>query len=283
MTKSERDRPVIEDPNIRLSTTQREMADPASDDIFAKGWHPDNRPAEKLWRCLEALRDVNNLLAGTDSVSDESELKRRLKLLAAPLLSFFDGIRALCRYLSSDPGTARELSEGQRQHLLKALEYLDGNLPLAQGSPLRDIRDKLAAHVDERLLPTSAREMMSQAVPGDYGRWLHQAILILLDVVKIGVYSWSSDDCPPDCAKIMTNEPFAFTWRIADGNQKTLVRMEIVPSPRNSINAAAALAVARTQWMFGSDEIRIHSLAEEQSVPAETNQLEGDMNDRVHR
>lgn len=73
---------------IYLDPFDREVADSLSEgEAEANAWYPSNKAAQKLWRCLECLRDIDELLEEAIHLKNATKKKRRLKIAITPLHS----------------------------------------------------------------------------------------------------------------------------------------------------------------------------------------------------
>ena len=227
----------------------RRMADPTSCKTEDHDWHPANDASLKLWRCVEALRDVHAVLGDAATSSDADMRARKLKVLATPVYSLLCAIRDLCNDLLSNPETASRLQEHERTEIVGLGEAIVHWFPLDKGTPLRDARDKTSAHIEAKLGPDEVRKLLANAPPHEYGRWLHQSILILLDLSGYNVYAWAAD-APEHCVRLMANEPFGLLIKEDPEIGNVMLEIEISRSPRNDVNEACRQVVLASEWMF---------------------------------
>lgn len=196
---------------IYLDSQARDIVDPAEEADSPINWRPRNKLAVKLWRCLEVLRDIQEILEDAKRVSNPKKQRRRLKILATPILSLAEGVRSLCNSLTTDPELAKHLPREDREYFNKIREAFDRDVPLGADSLLKSLRNKISAHVDTKLGPKDARELLDGAKPNAYGRWLHACILVLQELMMPDLYSWHSADGPEGSIRVMNVEPWIVT------------------------------------------------------------------------
>jgi hypothetical protein len=73
--------PIFEDDKVRG------VVDSLEDDAKCDAWYPSNTAALKLWHCLEALRDIELILAGASAQKNANKRKRQLKMFSIQLVS----------------------------------------------------------------------------------------------------------------------------------------------------------------------------------------------------
>ena len=70
---------------------------------------PSNTVACKLYRCIECMRDISEILGAIQNVKARDKRRRRLKLLFTPLFSFVDSLVDLLHDIQSNPQTKNGL------------------------------------------------------------------------------------------------------------------------------------------------------------------------------
>ena len=78
-------------------------------------WKPANTPAQKLFRCVECLRDLDVLLQAAGRSKAKVKRRRNLKILHTPLYSLVEAIKTLANDLENNPDTIRRLPFGGRK------------------------------------------------------------------------------------------------------------------------------------------------------------------------
>lgn len=251
---------------IYLDSKIRDIVDPAEEANDPINWSPRNQLAVKLWRCLEALRDIQEILGEARQVSNPKKQRRRLKILATPLLSLAEGVRSICNSLATDPELAKSLSRENRAYFNRVREAFDQDVPLVgTESDLKIIRNKIAAHVDSKLRPKDAHELLSKAKPNKYGRWLHSCIWVLQEVILPDLYSWQAADGPEGSLRLMNVEPWIVTFVKNPEGQYDLAGADVGVSPKRVVLRACEEIVRDSQWLFSANEERLKVLEDNES------------------
>jgi hypothetical protein len=243
--------PIYRDPAMRG------VVDPAAEFERHADWRPVNTAAATLWRCIEALRDVREVLEAASSSEDLEKRRRRLKGIAVPLLSLANDASRLCGHFSTAPWWKDRLTTEQRKIIAGLREGLEREVPLEQNSALREIRDRYAAHIDKKLLPHDARSILNRVTSKDFGRWLHACIATILELLELNVYSWRADDIPSGHVRAMNVEPWVITWKNDEGGKPVMVGLDIGDSPRQAAADLCRDVVAASQWLFGKGDARL--------------------------
>lgn len=246
---------------IFFDDQSRGIVDSIDEDTNNPNWYPSNTVALKLWHCLESLRDVDLMLEEASNQKNATRKKRKLKQFSVHLYSLAGALVQLCDHIVGDksnhaslaPDTTKEVSEIKKQFL--------GLVPVDWKGDLTQLRNKLGAHIDSKVWPWQAQELVKRSTVSALGRWLHICIHVLLDLTKLDIYSWSCHSGHKDIVRLMTNEPFLVTFRVADDELKLLAAIHIAQqSPRETIVQVVASLIKHSQWMFGDGERRISGL-----------------------
>lgn len=240
-----------------LNEHGRRLVDPTDLREVDRSWHPANSAAEKLWRCVEAARDVNSLLSGIAEMKTDAERTRRLKQLATPTHSLLEAVRELVNDFMSQPDTRTRISDDDRRTIGKLGQMMSNDLGIATGSPIRGVRDKLSAHMDRRVRPHDARQLIVAAPAHHFGARLHQAVYILLYLLTFDVYAWAAGDAPDGCDRLMICEPFGVLLRRDAVGRLALMDIELSRSPRLDVEIACRELVMTSQWMFRPGQARL--------------------------
>lgn len=239
---------------IYLDATGRQLADPAADSELKPDWRPTNNAAAKLWRCIEVLRDIKEILAAAASSTDGRTRRRRLKSLAVPLISLANETRRLCRHFATDPQWKHRIARDMRDRLTTLNDDLKR---IYDGCSILELRDKYAAHMDEGMLPNKARLLLSGMAMSDYGRCLHSCLWVLFELLDLKLYTWSAADAADGYFRTMNQEPFMLTWlRDQEGNL-TLAGAHIAQTPLQAAEQLCEDLVVSSQWLFAEGEARL--------------------------
>lgn len=247
---------------IYHDTHARGIVDSLEQPSISKDWHPANAMAIKLWQCLEALRDIDITLEHVGSQKNATKKKRQLKQFSVPLHSFATCVVRLCDQIVGDPDASRWLKDGTTAQVsrIKA-EFLD-LVPIKHNGELSIIRNRIGGHIDSKLSPWSAEEILSREAVSSFGKWLHVCMHALLDLLKLDIYSWSVNSDVPGMIRLMTNEPFLVTLEVNDDINRIVAVNLSERSPRQAIVEVIDRIVKESQWMFKPGEPRIGRLEE---------------------
>lgn len=250
---------------IYLDNVDRKVADLVEDiNIKADAWHPSNSAAHKLWRCLECMRDLDEILADLKNLKNATKKKRRLKIAITPLYSLIKAIDDLCNDIQCNPDTRKSLAEKQVREVSEIKNEFANLLPHDHKAPISTVRNKLSSHIDKKLRPFEAQKLSNKIQPSEFGRWLHICIHLVLDLTKLDIYSWSCDSPAEGYIRLMNNEPFIATFKTEDGHIGELTGLHIAKSsPRNSIPEIIDSLLKHSEWMFKKGQACISGLRED--------------------
>lgn len=250
---------------IHEDSCVRSIVDSLEEDEASEDWYPANKMTINLWQCLEALRDVDVALESALAQKNFTKRKRQLKQFSVQLHSFATAVVRLCDQIIGDQDARNWLETGtSKQISIIKSEFLE-LVPIDHKGDLSVLRNRMGGHIDRDLAPWDAREILSRKALSGFGRWLHVCLHAMLDLLKLDVYSWSVHSAE-EHFRLMTNEPFLLTFKVAkDG--KELVAMHIARrSPRNVIADVVESVVKNSQWMFEPGEPRIGALREDRET-----------------
>lgn len=251
---------------ILLDQFDRKIADAMPDgEVDIAAWHPSNSAAHKLWRCLECLRDLDELLKDVTHLKNATKKKRRLKIAVTPLHSLTATLDDLLNDIQSNRETSKLLNTDQQYEQVAAIkEQFRMMLPHDHKAPLSLVRNKLSSHIDKGLQPSDAQVLGDLISPSEFGRWLHICLHLILDLTKLDIYWWSCKPPSDEYVRLMSNEPFIVTFRVGGDNPVELAALHIAKrSPKNDIPEVIGRLVAQSSWMFKSGQPRIGSLKED--------------------
>lgn len=248
---------------IYLDDTPRSISD-SLEDIEIDAWFPANSAAQKLWRCLESLRDLDELLCDSANQKNATKRKRKLKIALTPLHSLVKCLDDLCNDIQCNKETRCLIDESKVIEVLEIQELFSILIPHDHKANITMVRNKLSAHIDKKLSPSEAQKISSVITQSQFGRWLHICLHLVLDLTKLDIYHWSCKSPNEEYVCFMTNEPFIVTMKVIGENSPALAAVNIANgSPRNAIPEVVQSLVTNSQWMFKKDQPRILSLKED--------------------
>lgn len=242
----------------------RQLMDSATE-LQPHNWHPANVAAEKLFRCVESLRDIDELLKSAGRSKSVTKRRRKLKIMLTPLHSLAESIRNLLDDLECNPDSVCRLPPGARELLPHMRSELLRNVAIGRGGLLSTTRNKISAHIDKDLSSEEMRELLAQAEPAQVGFWLHACVSVFSDLIKLPVFFWSCDAEHKDAVRILFSEPFVVTLGIdPNGKVNSLLNIHLITQPpRYDIFRLLMKVVSNSKWMFGPSDQRITRFVED--------------------
>lgn len=242
----------------------RQLADVATK-LQPQAWKPANVASQKLFRCVECLRDLELLLQTAGRLKSKVKQRRKLKIILTPLHSLVEAVRDLANDLENNPDTVKRLPSGARELIPQIRAQLLSISAIGKGSLLSATRNKISAHVDKELSAEEMRVLLSQAETPQVGLWLHSCISALTDFSKLPVYFWSCEPNGEESVRILFTEPFVVTLSLdSDGMANRILDVHLVPKPpRRALLELMMRVVKNSGWMFGPSDIRIKNFVED--------------------
>jgi len=236
-----------------------DVFDAPEDENDTYGWHPKSLSAVKLCRCVESLRDVESMLCDAGHSKSDSKKKRKLKFLILSIHTLSSSLVDLCNGMKSNPEMRKEVGGEHRKLIQEMKECFISNIPLGKNGLLKEIRDKLAAHVDHRITPYESKELWKQVDSSVVGTWLHHAVNLFFDLLKLPGYTWWMKHEEPDLITIMETEPFMTAFRTKNGTITEIAGcyMTELP-PRKVLLELAVEVVEKSRWMFKRESKQIY-------------------------
>ena len=237
---------------IYFDETDRKLIDALSTDDTSHNLYPSNRPAQKLHRCVEAMRD---LLPHVESIAETKAVdkqRRKIKLLFTPLYSFVMALLHLMHDIQTNPDTKRGLPPGT-DSLVSKMESMLGNcVPHQNKELLGQLRNQMSSHIDPTLDPIDARDLFEKATLSEVGRWLDACITVLADLLKLPIYIWSCSTERPDIIGLTSIGAPVITFSQTEGNQVVrIVGIFIMKrDPRTEVFELLQSLVVASRWMF---------------------------------
>jgi hypothetical protein len=230
---------------IYLDPTERQFAsfDSQAD---SPTWYPSNRAAHKLWRSVEALRDLKLILELIGPNPPES--KRNLKIAATQLHTLATTVQDLGNYFASDESLKDHLSKEEFSAIKRVNKNLTNNVPVRKNSDFDKLRNKLSAHIDAELHPAETRKIADPLTPNSFYTWLTHSIKGLVELLNLDQYHWTCESKVPNSMSIMCTEPFVLTLTFPPAPR--IISLNIAKSsPRNEIPGLCADVLALAEWM----------------------------------
>ncbi len=175
---------------IYLEETPKAISD-SIEEVEVNAWFPSNSAAHKLWRCLETLRDLDELIADSANQKNATKRKRKLKIALTPLHSLVTCVDDLCNNIQSNKETRRFLKKSQIKEVAEIQNRFSELLPHDHNAIISTARNKISAHIDKKMHHSEAQKIGSTIPANEFGRWLHVCLHLVLDLAKLNIYHWS--------------------------------------------------------------------------------------------
>ena len=248
---------------IYLDETPRSISD-SLQEVEVDAWYPSNSAAHKLWRCLESLRDLEDLLVDSAKQKNATKRKRKLKIALTPLYSLIQSVDDLCNDIQCNKSTRGLLDKSKVEEVLEIQRRFSELLPHDHKAQISTVRNKLSAHIDKKIHPAEAQKIGNAITSSEFGRWLHICLHLVLDLTKLDIYHWSCKPPSDEYICFMHFEPYIVTMKVEGHNSPAIAALNIASgSPRNAIPEVIQSLVTHSQWMFKKNQPRIASLKED--------------------
>lgn len=231
--------------------------------------YPSNPPAQKLHHCLEAMRDLLPLLETLAGTEAADKRRRQLKLLFTPLCSLVESILRLMHDIQCNPDTKHSLPPGTDALVARMEKMLDAAVPHRRNQLLRQIRNRMSAHVDSQTDPMAARALFAQAQASDVGRWLDALMTVLADLLKLPIYVWS---CSSKDGRVVGLTAFGapvITFFECDdgGHVVRIAGMYLMKrDPRTEVFDLLRALIESSRWMFRPNDPQIQGFRRDGST-----------------
>jgi hypothetical protein len=230
---------------IHLDPTERQLASFDSEAGSSK-WYPSNRAAFKLWRSIEALRDLKLILEIIRA--NPAGEKRNLKIATTQLHTLATTVHDLGNYFASDDSLKKNLSEADSSLIKRVNKDLSQNVPVRKNSDFDKLRNKLSAHIDAELYPAETRNLAEPLNSSSFYKWLAHSIKALIELLNLDLYHWTCESAVPNSVSIMCREPFIVTLTFPPDTR--IISLNIAnESPRSEVPKLCSDVLALADWM----------------------------------
>lgn len=249
---------------IYLDPISRKIVTAGESDEGAITWYPSSPTSKRLWACFEIILDINGLLEDV-ATKNSGKRKRRAKVIAGQVHSLAKAINELCKTIIGDQSTRKHIGKEDVKQVQKIHEDFSKFVPFEWGSELTNYRNKLTAHFDDNFWPKDASELINSVPAYKIGYWLHICLHVVLDLIKLDIYSWSCDSTHEGYVQFITNEPYIVTLKLdkETGSASSLTGLDIAnESPKQTVQEGIEKTIELSQWLFKKGQPRIGSLRE---------------------
>ena len=250
---------------IYFDDKDRRLIDALSLDDQSGELYPSSIAAQKLHRCLEAMRDLLPLIEDIAAAKATDKRKRGLKLLFTPLYSFVEALRHLMHDIQTNPDTKRGLPPGTDALVSEMEKLLDECVPHQRNQLLRQIRNQLSSHIDAKLDPIAARNLFAKVTPAEVGKWLDCMITVLADLMKLPIYIWSCSTARPNVFGLTAiGAPFITFFETVGRSPTRIIGIFLMKrDPRTEMFELLQALVTASRWMFNPTDPQIRGFKED--------------------
>jgi len=244
---------------IYLDEQERRLIDALSSDDIPHNLYPSNLPAQKLHRCVEAMRDLLPLVESIADTKAADKRRRKLKLLFTPLYSFVEALLHLMHDVQTNPDTKRGLPPGTDALVSRMETMLSNCVPHQKRELLRKLRNQMSSHIDPSLDPFAARDLFRKANPSAIGRWMDATVTVLADLLKLPIYIWSCGSEQANVFGLTAIGAPVITFFETDGKHPTRIAgvFLLKHDPRTEVFELLKALVGASRWMFKANDPQI--------------------------
>lgn len=175
-----------------------------------------NGAADRLLKCREALQDIEELLEAYRAVHATTKRRRRLRALFVPLHSLCVNLVELMNQIQSDKAVHGRIPHDAPTTLTKLRTNFLSAVPFDRKGKLGLLRNRVSAHYEKTMSPAEMRELLKSTDSTEVGQWLHVAVSVLCDLLKLDAYMWTASGPKENTATIMCQEPLISVIRLED-------------------------------------------------------------------
>lgn len=250
---------------IYADDTEYVFSDSVAEVSGPEHMQPSNVAARKLYRCIECMRDISEVLEAAHLAKAKDKRRRRMKLLFTPLFSLVGSLVDLLHDIQTNPDTKRGLPPETAALAGRLEDRLKKNVPFGSSQTLREVRNKMSAHVDKNLHPFEAQKLLAGVETWHVGWWLHCCLTVLADLLKLPIYQWSCESRFPDCVGIFSPDgPFLTVFALDGTKLSHIAGCFIVSDPRKRIFDLLREVVEQSRWMFREGDPQIQGYQEDE-------------------
>jgi hypothetical protein len=212
---------------------------------------PWNSPAQRLWRAVSALDDVTDSLEHYNLARDPKKKRRRLRLMAVPLHSLCVAIIDTINAIISDKQIHTRLPNNSAKELNVLKDKFIEWVPFDRKRKLGQLRNKTAAHLDEKTHPFDMNQILKDVRPTEMGEWLHCCLGVICDLLKLDAYMWTAITGSADLLVTMCQEPLIAVIRCENGRAVELLNVFMRrTSPKKDVFDRISEACEASQLLF---------------------------------
>ena len=173
-----------------------------------------NQAADRLMKCREALHDIDEIIESYSSAKASAKKRRRLRSIFVPLHSLCVNIVELLNQIQSDKRVHDRLPANASATVTKLRTYFVNHVPFDRKGKLGLLRNRVSAHYESSMSPAAMRDLLNSTDSTEVGEWLHIAIGVLCDVLKLDAYMWTANGPQANSVTMMCQEPIVSVFLV---------------------------------------------------------------------
>jgi len=218
---------------VYIDEREPEIDDPA---LLAsnKTWKGSNEISFKLFRCLEALRDISKTMEALALLNEPSSDKRLVKHLSSPLYALGNCVLDVFNELESNPKKYTGLESPQHKEIISKKKQFIVDVPMDKQSALRIVRDKIDSHID-KVAVINPEDYWKNVDLSSFLKWMGICLEQFCYLLSLDVYSWKIDSGHPDVLSNMNVDGTVVDFSMQDGNPVSIIGVTFVKSPKYGV------------------------------------------------
>ena len=236
---------------IYFDSVDRKLVDATSEFASPEEWHPMNQASDRLLKCWEALHDIDEIIESYAFVKAAAKKRRRLRAIFVPLHSLCVNLVELLNQIQSDKRVHNRLPANAVATVTKLRSHFVDLVPFDRKGKLGLLRNRVSAHYERSMSPSEMRDLLNSTDSTEIGEWLHIAIGVLCDALKLDAYMWSAAGPEEHTVTTMCQEPLVSVWRVKDSRPVGIGGFYMCKeSPRNMVFEQIKKVADSSQFLF---------------------------------
>jgi hypothetical protein len=228
-----------------------ELDDAAADECWHR-WKPHSPLTNKLFCCVDAMRDTRTALSPLLLAPDEVGNKRRLVPALTAVFKWAKCVRDLHEGIGNQ--AKGRISKAERQALSKLFRAFEKQVNTNDG-PMKTARDKLAAHVDKDVFKDDPRTLWAGFSLPAILCWIRASVEMMAALIEPDVYAWTRGEDGSRFVRVMQFDSREVCLAFEEGKAPTVVSMTLARSPKYGIEREVRQLVAVCRQLQSNLEI----------------------------
>ena len=216
---------------IHLDEREPEHEDP-SRELRDHEWQGADETTSRLTRCLEAVRDITDVIAGLAAAGDPARDKRALKHAILPIHNLAVALAELATDIQRNH--AWKLPPAERHSLVRVVRDFRKAVPTEKGV-LHALRSQLAAHLTDEMFTSEYRRLWESFSVADVLGWVRSCVRTLECLLVPDVFMWTRESGQENLMSLMTEDGKEELCYVANNEPAGVHSVRIVRSPKEAI------------------------------------------------